>query len=268
MSRPPFSLSDQEARALVQQLGELNLRHPLDRRDHRPFVRDFLRAVHRATGRTFSPLIYRRLLAAYAPERRPSTATLALEKETLVAELGLADLAARELAAAPHEGLGELVRHAVADALGRHAPARGRTGAEDSYAVAQCTFLQARLADAEAALQEARAHAARLAAELQATRAAGLAQLGELEAARSTIAAQADALGRLAPALEDSRQFAMRAIDAARGETRTVDSAWKKSYEQLELKFREDRLLLETFRQLAYQKGAAIPPALRSGETK
>jgi hypothetical protein len=258
MSRPAFSLSDGEARLLVQQLGDLNLRHPVDQRDHRPFVRGFLRAVHAATGKTFSPAIYRRLLNAYAPERRPSTATLALEKEALAIELARSEQAGAELGALPSENLTELVRRAVLDALGSQVPLR--PGAGDSYAAAQCDFLQARLLEAENAVKEARAYAARLAADLQAAREVALCNQIELEAARSTIFEQAQAVGRLTAAVDDARAFAMKAIDEARGETR----AWKERCAHTEGLLKQEAVMLETFRQLAYQKGAAIPPALRN----
>jgi hypothetical protein len=258
MSRPAFSLSDAEARLLVQQLGDLNLRHPVDQRGHRPFLRGFLRAVHGATGKTFSPAIYRRLLNAYAPERRPSTATLALEKEALAIELARSEHAAAELCALPSENLSELVRRAVMDALGSQVPPR--LGAGDSYATAQCDYLQARLLEAESAVQEARSDAARLAADLRAAREVARCNQNELEAARSTIAEQAKAVGKLTAAVDDARTFAMKAIDEARGETR----AWKERCAHTEGLLKQEALLMETFRQLAYQKGAAIPPTLRS----
>lgn len=262
MSRPAFSLSDGEARLLVRQLDELRDRHPVDQRDHRPFVRGFIRAVHGATGKTFSPAIYRRLLNAYAPERRPSTATLALEKEALAIELARGTQAAGELAAIPTENLTELVRRAVADALGNPMPLR--PGAGDSYAAAQCDFLQARLIEAENAVQEARSNAARLAADLQAAREVARCNQEELGAARSIIAEQAQAIGRLTAAVDDARTFAMKAIDEARGETR----AWKERCAHTEGLLKQEAVMLETFRQLAYQKGAAIPPALRSDPQK
>jgi hypothetical protein len=59
----------------------------LDRRDYRPFALGFVRAVHAATGATYGPGTYRNLLAAYAPQRRPSTSTLAQEKAALLDEL-------------------------------------------------------------------------------------------------------------------------------------------------------------------------------------
>jgi hypothetical protein len=71
VTRPPFKLLDDEARVLLSHLTIIEATYPLDQRDYRPFVRAFLRAVHEATGKTFSHAIYRRLLSTYAPQGRP-----------------------------------------------------------------------------------------------------------------------------------------------------------------------------------------------------
>lgn len=55
MSRPPFSLTDDQARYLVQRVSPLLDRYPLDPRDHRQFLRAFLRAVHEVTGKLYGP---------------------------------------------------------------------------------------------------------------------------------------------------------------------------------------------------------------------
>ena len=57
--RPRFALTDDEARSLVMQLGDMRTRHANNPRQHRPFVHDFLRAVHHATGRIYSAGTYR-----------------------------------------------------------------------------------------------------------------------------------------------------------------------------------------------------------------
>lgn len=75
MSRPAFAMPDPEARQLAQLADALHERHPQNPRDHRPYVREFMRAVHAATGHVYSPAIYRRLLAVRAPGRCPSAAT-------------------------------------------------------------------------------------------------------------------------------------------------------------------------------------------------
>lgn len=263
MTRPAFRLSDDEARILVARLQAINDMHPVNPRDHRPFVRAFIRAVHEATHKTFSPAIYRRLLAAYAPERRPSTSTLAIEKELFSDELALERAGAAEVAASDAPQLAALIRAAVAEAVGDGFATRtyGNAGGAD----ADVAFWRDRLAEVEAALADARASAARLAGELLAARAVADSASTELAAARQALERQGAHLAKLTDEAEESRRFAMRAIDDARGETR----AWRDQCAAVEAKAaakaREDHLLLETFRQLAYQRGAAIPPVLQKG---
>jgi hypothetical protein len=55
VTRPIFQPSDDEARILINRLQSINAAHPLNQRDHGPFVRAFVRAVYEATGKTFSP---------------------------------------------------------------------------------------------------------------------------------------------------------------------------------------------------------------------
>jgi len=157
MSRPPFQLTDDQARALLQQLTPILARNPVGAGSNRPFVRDFVRAVHTATGRTYSPAIYRRLLDAYAPDRRPSTDTLAQEKNALVEALSEEAHAGRQLDADTGEALAQVVQRAVDGALARQARNHAGATSHDRYTDAQRDFLQSRLADAERQLNEARA---------------------------------------------------------------------------------------------------------------
>lgn len=265
MTRPPFKLADDEARALISRLQAIEAEHPFDQRDHRPFVRAFVRAVHEVTGRTFSPAIYRRLLGAYAPDRRPSTATLAIEKQLLADELELERVAAAEVASADAPHLAALIRRAVADAIGErpvHAPLPTGAGAGPTSDVA---FWRERVADAERALAETQARAAHLAGELLAARTSADMLGAELASVRELLQSQTAQVGKLAAEIEESRRFSMRAIDDARGETR----AWRDRCQVIEAqaaaRAREDNILLETFRQLAYQRGAAIPNKLQKG---
>lgn len=263
MTRPTFRLSDDEARILVARLHAVNDMYPLNQRDHRPFVRAFIRAVHEATNKTFSPAIYRRLLAAYAPDRRPSTATLAIEKELFADELSLERAGAAEVASSDAPQLAALIRAAVIEAVGDGPALRAYASAGGGADVE--AFWRDRAAESETALAEARAHAARLAGELLVARAAAESAAAELADARRALEQQGAQLAKLAEEVEQSRRFAMRAIDDARGETRV----WREQYAAIEAKAaakaREDHLLLETFRQLAYQRGAPIPQALQKG---
>jgi hypothetical protein len=262
MTRPTFRLSDDEAQILAGRLQAINATHPLNQRDHRPFVRAFIRAVHDATNKTFSPAIYRRLLAAYAPDRRPSTSTLAVEKELFSDDLALERAGAAEVAASDAAQLAALIRAAVFEAVRNAGVPRtqGNAGAD-----VDTTFWRERVAELESSLADARAHAAHLAGELLAARATADSAASELAAARQALEQQGVQLAKLAEEVEQSRRFAMRAIDDARGETRL----WRDQCAMIEAKAaakaREDQLLLETFRQLAYQRGAAIPPVLQKG---
>jgi len=265
VTRPRFKLLDDEARVLLSRLTTIEATYPLDRRNHRPFVRAFLRAVHEATGKMFSPAIYRCLLSAYAPQRRPSTSTLAIEKELLRDELALERDGASQAAALDAPRLGEAIRAAIVEVMGerttptRHAGA-GATGPDTA-------FWRERAAESEQALADTRAQAARIAGELLAARASAELLAAELAAARHTLNKQAESIGKLAVEAEESRRFTMRAIDDARGETRLWRERCQAVEAQAFAKAREDNILLETFRQLAYQRGAAIPPILQKGTT-
>lgn len=262
MTRPPFKLADDEARVLIAQLQVIEAEYPLDQRDHRPFVRAFMRAVHEATGKSFSPTIYRRLLSVYAPARRPSTTTLAIEKQLLCDELALERDGAAEGAALDAPRLAALIRSSLIAVMGERPIQRVHTGTE---AGADVAFWRERVTDLERTMADVQAQAARLAGELLAERAIADVLRSELAAARQGLEAQTTQVGRLAGELEESRRFAMRAIDDARGETRTWRDRCAVIEAQASARAREDNILLETFRQLAYQRGAAIPASLQKG---
>lgn len=101
MSRPPSSLTDDQARDLVQRVVPLLDRYLVDPRDHRPFLRAFIRAVHEVTNKLHGPEIYRWLLRAYAPGRNPTTPTIAIERDAFERELGAAGAAAGSLPSSP-----------------------------------------------------------------------------------------------------------------------------------------------------------------------
>lgn len=262
MPRPAFSLSDAQARELMSQTEGLQHQFPLDRRDHRPFVRGFLRAVHQVTGHLYSPAVYRRLLAAYAADRRPSTATLAIEKAALLDELARGALAEQELCALPASNLAGLVRSVLMETLDLHGQPQPKP--QEHYARAQVEFLLNQLAQAERARQEASARAAARDAELRAAKEYARRLAEELDFARASNARQVQLLETLTAQLDGNRAFAMKAIDEVRGETR----AWKERCTLAEAQLREEKLLLETFRQLAYQRGAAIPTELQPEHSK
>ncbi|MFC5514112.1 hypothetical protein ACFPOU_23705 [Massilia jejuensis] len=269
MTRPIFQPSDDEARILINRLQSINAAHPLNPRDHGPFVRAFVRAVYEATGKTFSPVIYRRLLDAYAPERRPSTSTLERAKQSLIDEIDLEREGAAEVAAADAPHLAALIRDAVREAIGTYSVqsprAAGPSPGPSASAGTDVAFWRERAAESERVVAEVQAQAARLAGELLAARASLVAMAAELTAAQNLVRDQTAQIGKLAAEFEQARMFSMRAIDDARGETR----AWRERCASVEAqaaaRAREDNILLETFRQLAYQRGATIPAVLQKG---
>lgn len=262
MARPTFSLTDSEARVLILELASIEQRCPINPRDHRQFVRDFIQAVHRVTGRTFSPAIYRRLLGAYAPDRKPSTATLALEKERFVKELEWApQLDASTQATISGGDLEHAIRLLLDELPARLA--QRVAPSPDGYLKAQCDFLQQRLTHSEKQLAETKREAIQSDARRQVLEAQALCSREQIECLRADGAAVRNQLANLSRAIDDARQFALLAIDEARGETR----AWKDRCLAAEARLKAQVSLTETFRRLAYRQGADIPSALESKPT-
>jgi hypothetical protein len=85
--RPRLMLSEEQAARLQAYTADLIIKHAHNMDRHTGFVLDFLRAVYQVTGQMFSAGIYRKLLRAYVAERRPSTATIEAQKETLQKEI-------------------------------------------------------------------------------------------------------------------------------------------------------------------------------------
>lgn len=253
MPRPPFSLTDDQARAISAGVAQLELDYPIDPQNHRPFVRAFIRLVQSATGRFYSPAVYRRLLGAYAQHRRPSTSTLAAEKAALAAETTHVEPASE--AAAPlsmPSALPALIANAVADAM-------AQSRRVDGIAAAQSAFYADRLRETELELRAERLNAAQLLAALNQCRETAAQQAEDAEKLRGVVAAQSEAITKLTAEVSDLRKFALVAIDDARGETRT----WKDRAAYLESQRQLDSRLLETFRQKAYRSGADIPELLK-----
>ena len=202
-------------------------RFPVDPRDHRPFTRAFIRAVHQATGKTFGPDIYRRLLKVYGPGRRPSNDTLAAERRAFDQELAL--LAAPPVAGAASGPASALdfaqpalpIAAALRCVLDEYLPLLARNRG-NGQADAHVDFITTRLAEAEQTLAEARAHAARLAGQLQEQAALALARQEQLAALQTALAAQAQATTQLASEVDAMRRHSLMSIDAVRGETRLV----------------------------------------------
>lgn len=265
MSRPPFSLADDDARALLALLPPIVIRHANDLRNHRLFVRDFIEAVHNATGRTYGPDVYRRLLAAYAPERRPSTTTLAAEKAALEQRLALIPaIVASAQAGEGGEPLADLLRRVVRGVLAESGRDQDDAEAVPQQYRAHADYLRERLDRTEAELANARETAARLAAQLQLAQSQAALYQEQLQLAQAAAAKQAQANEQLPQALQDMRQFALRAMDDVRGETRAV----KENNAYLMQQLKDQEATLETFRQIAYRHGAPIPGQRNGGPVR
>lgn len=250
MSRPPFSLTDDQARELVQCVSPLLDRYPLDPRDHRPFLRAFLRAVYEVTQKLYGPDIYRRLLRAYAPGRNPSTPTIASERDALERELAAvapaAAPAAGPVAYSPTSPAPDAaqIRAIFTESMPQFARLAAQAGRDT-----QVDYLDARLREAERATLDAKAQAARLAGEVQAQVARADLLARELEASQAALSQQRQAVANLTEELKGQRLFAMQSIDTARAEMRMSKDR------TAELQSKIDRLEM-TIDQLRMARGA------------
>ncbi|MGH8855035.1 MAG: hypothetical protein ACREWI_12235, partial [Telluria sp.] len=215
------------------------------------------------TGQLYSPAIYQRLLSAYAPERRPSTATLAAEKLALAGDKAFRAPVSDDLGEPPSPPAFDAGRlHAlVSDAVDAALVRATRFGANSA---GQLDFYAARLRETEQTLLTVRAEAARLAAELAVAQHVAAASEKATELAQGALEQQAAAVTRLSAEVADIRKFALQSIDESRGETRI----WKERAVALEAQRQLDARLMETFRQQAYRAGGAIPDVLRQDKSR
>ncbi len=256
MSRPAFRLPDDQARRIAQKVAVLDQDIPLDTSNHRPFVGAFIQAVRDATGNYFSPMIYQRLLRAYAPARRPSTATIASERarimdtaEQLERAAGLDDV--------QRERFTEAIRSVIADELEQRLA--GLPAADMSTGSAQVEFFKNRLAECESELRTLRATAAQLVTDLAlSTQRAEIADraLGEQREANNKLVEQLRAIQESA---DGNRRFALMAIDEVRGEVRH----WKDRCADLELQRQRDFQQLDAMRRLVSAQDKAGNKGLR-----
>lgn len=258
MSRPPFTLSDDQARRLGPVTAVLCEQFPVDRHGHRPFVAGFVRAVFDVTGRTFSPSIYRRLLSAYAPDRSPSTTTLALEKKLLEQELARGALAAAPLPPSTALPAAEDTAAAVRQVMVEYLPlfAGQMAVREPEQQEAHFAYLVGRLAESENANAGARARAARLAAELQAALGATCILQEQLAIAQAALAEHAGAAARLAEEMAEMRKFTLMSIEGARGETRDLKEVCRQLRADLAMRDNE----LDALRRLGYRQAVSATP--------
>lgn len=221
--------------------------------ERRPFVREFIELVRTVTGKLYSPEIYRRLLDAYAPGRRPSMGTLASERERAGRLPSVAMSAAAASDAAPGgvpAGLDEL-RNVVGDVVEAKL---GRIMATvEQVQNAQVEFYQYQLQEAEAELKALRARVTDLGAELAAVRQSAEQYRAEVDANRALIERNTQTIEALSRNAEDMRKFALMSIEDARAETRS----WKDRCIEAELQRERDAQALDTLRRAGYQSTAA-----------
>jgi len=205
----------------VQRVAPLLDRYPVDPRDHRPFVRAFIRAVHDVTNKLYGPDIYRRLLRAHAPGRNPSTPTIASERDMLERELAAAGAAAGSSRAAPALPPACAVPDTLAlrAVFDEYLPHFGRVAAQAGRD-AQVDYLQGRVRDAECDAAAARAHAARLAGELQTQTARADLLASQLAKRDAALAAQQAVVANLAEELKGQWLFTMQSMEMGRAEAR------------------------------------------------
>lgn len=239
---------------------ELDARIPVDTRSHRPFVREFIRVVHAATGKLYSPEIYRRLLDAYAPTRRPSISTLADEREhagrTLIATAvgpSSGDVAGQIARPAAIGDIAEQVADAVEARL-----ARGLDMVAQQQN-AQLDFYVHQLQQAEAELKSQRAHLGTLGAELAAARQSAEQYRLEAESGRALIAQHVQSVAVLSQNADDMRKFALMSIEDARAEARAL----KDRCVELELQQHRDAQAMEAMRRANFRAAATTPETNR-----
>lgn len=269
--RPRLKLTDVQARKLVQQLGAIEALHADSPRHHRGYVHDFLRAVYHATGQVHGAAFYRKLLAAYAPGRKPSTPTIESEKILLQRELAQlpsaldAGAGAGMPAPAPPGAVQPAPHPATELALlqilslqqelvGKLAQAQAAPNASGAASGLQAhnDYLNDRVAALEGELAAARSQAARLAGAAQEANALADERGAQLAALQETVVGHAAAMHKLTTELNGQRQFSMQAIDGVRGETRAV----KERVVYLEALLKEKEEQVEMYRRMAMNKGA------------
>lgn len=272
--RPRLSLSDDQARRLVQQTEILIAKHAGNPGQHRDFVHDFLRAVHHATGQTFGSAMYRKLLQAYAPGRSPSTATIESEKIQLLRELSERGMQVADATVGQVDVQTESNATPAPPSLQQPAPGtdlalqevvsllhyisgkvealtESRNQDDGSHGLKMHNqFLLDRLSHAEAELASVRALAARSTSIAQENAALAAERGAALEAAQAATAAQTVALEKLTKEFEGQRAFALRAMDDVRGETR----AFKDRVVYLEGRLKEMDRELDTYRQMVLNR--------------
>ncbi len=242
MGRPAFQLTDDQARQIVAEISRLQAAYP-DVADNRAFLGGLISAVLEVTGRLYGVPTYQRILRAYAPTRRPSTTTI------LSVLVRVQERLARTSA-------GQVDPDLRATALQR---ATERAARQDDPTTLR--LLAVELEEHRRRRQVLEADNARLEAAMVAQQCELARVQGQADSAERALAAMADKLSALVTTVTNvteaekgGRAFALRAIEAARAESRL----WRERYEGLQALRKEEQALLESYRRAAV--GAAGAP--------
>ncbi|QYF93051.1 hypothetical protein KY495_20490 [Massilia sp. PAMC28688] len=252
MPRPPFQLTDQQAAHIARGVMELDATIPIDARSHRPYVRSFIALVFGATGRLFSPEIYRRLMDAYSPQRRPSMATLARERQQAEQLLHRRVVPATDPPEFTEPDASMLTTNAAIAALDRKMSAV--LGTAEHMQNAQLDYFQHALEQAERELTLLRSLATTAAAESAAARTSAEQYRIECEALREKNDQLTQIIDKMVQSGDEMRKFSLMSIDDARGEVRT----WKERCANLELQQARDAQTLDTMRRANLAAALAV----------
>lgn len=190
-------------------------------------------------------------MRAYAPCRRPSTATVASERTRIMDDKVVLD-AADTSGDVQREHLAQAIRGAIADEFDLRLASLPR--ADNATGNAEHQFYKNRLDDAERDLRELRATAAQLATGLAvASQRAELLQK-ELDGQREINARHGDQVRSFQSSVDAHRKFALMSIEDARGEVRH----WKERCADLELQRQRDYQLVDAMRRLVTKQDEAL----------
>lgn len=256
MSRPAFRLADEQARHIAQRVVVLDQELPLDTNNHRPFVGAFIHAVYEATGSFFSPMIYHRLLRAYAPTRRPSTATIASERAQIMDTAEQLDRASG-LDDVQRERFADAIRSVIADELDLRRD--NFHAADTSASSAQAEFFKNRLVECEGELRTLRATAAQLVTDLALMTQRAEIAAQELREQRQVNEKLIDQLRVVQESSDGNRRFALMSIEEVRGEVRQ----WKHRCAELESQRQHDFQQLDSMRRLVSEQDKARNKGIR-----
>ncbi|MCV6796793.1 hypothetical protein OII53_11365 [Achromobacter ruhlandii] len=219
----------------MKAIGDLQVSFPAAS-DNRAFLDGLIRVILDVTGRFYGVPTYQRILRAYAPSRRPSTTTIL---SVLVGVQG-------SFASLPAPGSEPVPSTATVPRAAAATPRQEEPTAVRLLAVEleehrrQRRLLEADIARLEAAILEQSCELSRA--------------QGEVGSAERALNAMADKLAELVntvthvtEAEKGGRAFALRAIEAARAESRL----WRERYEGLQALRKEEQALLDSYRRAA-----------------